>query len=169
MAYALQRASLQTPVGALMIEGDAHCVISVRLVNCDQEHGFANDGNRLTGDGPVRLAAAQLSEYFAGTRRHFDLPLAPLPSARGMALRASIESIPYGDTMTYGALARLVDSAPRAIGQACRRNPLPIIIPCHRVTSSAGAEYYSAGGGVITKSWLIAHEQRYHPQPEKLS
>ena len=65
------------------------------------------------------------------------------------------------DTLTYGALARVANSSPRAIGQACARNPLPIIIPCHRVTASDGLGHYSAGAGVPTKRWLLAHEERH--------
>ena len=107
-------------------------------------------------------AAAQLKAYFDGNLQQFDLPLVPLPSVRGEALRAAIASIPYGETMTYGALAKAHDSSARAVGGACARNPYPIIIPCHRVTSSGGAkENYSAGHGPATKAKLIAHEARH--------
>jgi methylated-DNA-[protein]-cysteine S-methyltransferase len=70
-------------------------------------------------------------------------------------------AIAYGETLSYGDLARLAGSAPRAIGQACARNPFPIIVPCHRVLSSGGARgHYSGGEGPITKRWLLDHEQR---------
>lgn len=113
-------------------------------------------------DHPVLSAAArQLDEYFSGQRRDFTLPLAPLKSKRGAVLRAGIASVPYGETLSYGALATIVESAPRAVGQACSRNPFPIIIPCHRVTSSNGApENYSGGDGIKTKAWLNAFEQK---------
>ena len=104
-------------------------------------------------------ASAQIAEWFAGTRRDFTLPLAPLASARGNELRAGIAAIPYGQTLTYGALAATLGSAPRAVGQACMRNPFPLIIPCHRVTSASGPEHYSGGDGVRTKSWLIGFER----------
>jgi methylated-DNA-[protein]-cysteine S-methyltransferase len=80
-------------------------------------------------------------------------------------LRAGIAGVPYGETLTYGALARLIDSAPRAVGQACKRNPFPIIIPCHRVTSASGPEHYSGGAGISTKAWLLDFEQ---PWPKLL-
>jgi len=70
-------------------------------------------------------------------------------------------AIPPGETISYGALARIAGSSPRAIGQACARNPFPIVVPCHRVVGSGGAiGHYSAGRGIITKSWLLDHERR---------
>jgi methylated-DNA-[protein]-cysteine S-methyltransferase len=103
-------------------------------------------------------ALTQMRDWFAGKRQDFDLPLAPLGTPEGTALRAGIASIPYGETMTYGALAARTNSVPRAVGQACKTNPFPIIIPCHRVTSASGPEYYSGGGGARTKTWLIDFE-----------
>jgi methylated-DNA-[protein]-cysteine S-methyltransferase len=113
------------------------------------------------------LAVAQMRDWFARKRRDFDLALKPLPTPRGNALRAGIASVPYGKSMTYGGLARQLDSGPRAIGQACRRNPFPIIIPCHRVMSSAGSEHYSGGDGPRTKAWLIAFEQGKEPSHDQ--
>jgi methylated-DNA-[protein]-cysteine S-methyltransferase len=80
-------------------------------------------------------AAAQLADYFAGRRTDFDLPLAPTRSRRGDELRAAIRGIGYGSTLSYGMLARIAQSGPRANGQACARNPLPFIVPCHRVVA----------------------------------
>lgn len=109
---------------------------------------------------PVLIeGCAQLRSWFARERRDFNLPLLPLASPRGNALRAGMAAIGYGETLSYGALAEQLGSAPRAIGQACRRNPFPIIIPCHRVTSRQGPEYYSGGAGPQTKAWLIAFEK----------
>ena len=73
-------------------------------------------------------------------------------------LRDAIRAIPYGAQRSYGAVARTIDSGPRAIGQACRRNPMPIVIPCHRVTATGGIGFYSGGKGVETKIWLLQHE-----------
>ena len=69
--------------------------------------------------------------------------------------------ISHGEALSYGALARLAQSGPRAIGQACARNPLPIIVPCHRVLGSNGLGHYSGGDGVTTKRWLLAHETNH--------
>jgi methylated-DNA-[protein]-cysteine S-methyltransferase len=156
MAYALSRSVLQTPLGVILIEGDADVISAIQIGG--PPIVAIDDSAR---NSPVALAAQQLAEYFAGQRQDFDLPVARLRSERGMILRQGIASVPYGETRTYGGLAHELASAPRAVGQACRRNPLPIIIPCHRVTSSAGPEFYSGGDGPATKAWLINFEARY--------
>ncbi len=113
----------------------------------------------------LALALAQLSEWFAGQRMDFDLPLAPA-SDEGALLRAAIASVPYGETRSYGALATQFGSAAQAVGQACKTNPFPIIIPCHRVVSTAGPEFYSGGAGPRTKTWLLDFEYGNLP-PER--
>jgi len=91
----------------------------------------------------------------------FTLALAPAATPRGRALRDGMVAIPYGDTASYGDLARRLGSAPRAVGQACARNPFPIVVPCHRVLGAGGAlGHYSAGDGAATKRWLLDHESR---------
>lgn len=112
-------------------------------------------------------AARQMSAYFAGTLKSFDVPLSPCESAEGEALRAAIASIPYGQTRTYGALAITSGSVARAVGQACKTNPFPIIIPCHRVISSSGPEFYSGGDGPRTKTWLNDFEHDHLPREER--
>jgi methylated-DNA-[protein]-cysteine S-methyltransferase len=163
MAYALHLATLQTPVGTIVLEGNRDALTAVRILGPDDR---VPDGG-CPPDSPVTVATDQLREYFAGTRQHFDIPLAPLPSMRGMALRQGMIDIAYGTTTTYGMLAQALHSAPRAIGQACRRNPFPIIVPCHRVTSTSGPEYYSGGNGATTKAWLIDFEHRTLPPSER--
>jgi methylated-DNA-[protein]-cysteine S-methyltransferase len=109
----------------------------------------------------LRHAAAQLAEYFAGTRTEFDLPLAPPRSSFQQSIRTAMLEIPYGETRSYGDLAAQLGSAPRAIGQACGGNPIPIIVPCHRVLAAGGRiGGYSAGEGLATKRWLLGHEAR---------
>ncbi|HWL46290.1 MAG TPA: methylated-DNA--[protein]-cysteine S-methyltransferase, partial [Sphingomonadaceae bacterium] len=91
---------------------------------------------------------------------HFALPLSPAGTPRGPAHRAAIMAIGYGETASYGEVARAIGSSPRAVGQACARNPLPIIVPCHRVLGAGGAiGHYSAGDGIATKCWLLSHEK----------
>lgn len=158
MAYAPHYARLATPIGVVTVEGNDRAVTRIAILaeKGGESHIVAPAGS------PVDEAAQQLADYFAGTRRDFDLPLVALTSARGEALRAAIASVPYGETLTYGALARLHDSGARAVGGACAHNPYPIVIPCHRITSSGGArENYSAGDGPATKAWLIAHEAQH--------
>jgi methylated-DNA-[protein]-cysteine S-methyltransferase len=109
----------------------------------------------------LRAAAAQISEYFAGSRTAFDLPLAPPHSPFQGRLRAAMLAIPYGETRSYGELAAQLGNVPRAVGQACGDNPIPIIVPCHRVLAAGGRiGGYSAGDGRQTKRWLLGHEAR---------
>jgi len=104
-------------------------------------------------------ARQQLTDYFAGRRTTFDLPLAPPQSPFQGRMRAAMIAIPYGETRSYGDLAAALGSAPRAVGQACGGNPIPIIVPCHRVLAAGGGlGGFSAGDGVATKRWLLAHE-----------
>lgn len=154
MAYALAETLIATPIGIVRVtaSGEALTAISIEA-----------EGEALPPETPLlREAARQLAAYFAGDLTEFDLPVAPLKSARGTVLRQAIDSIGYGETQSYGELARRFDSGPRAIGQACARNPFPIVVPCHRVVGSGGAlGFYSGGNGVPTKQWLIAHEQAH--------
>lgn len=163
MTYAPHHATLATPIGPVTITGDERVLTGVRIGSMiDAGASGSAEPDHAPIGSPVAQAIQQMAEYFAGVRQSFDLPLAPLVSARGEALRAAIASIPYGETSNYGTLAKAHDSGARAVGGACRRNPYPIIIPCHRVTSSNGAaENYSGGDGPVTKSWLIAHEQAH--------
>jgi methylated-DNA-[protein]-cysteine S-methyltransferase len=105
--------------------------------------------------------AAQLAEYFAGTRRDFDLPLAGSGTAFQQIVWRGLVAIPYGETRSYGELARAIGNptASRAVGAANGRNPISIVVPCHRVIGSSG-ELTGYGGGMDAKRWLLAHEAR---------
>ena len=144
------------PLGHIRITSDGHHVLSLTIFPSGEE----------VEDGPPPAVpllvetVTQLRQWFAGERQQFDLPLRPSNTTRGQVLRDTIAAIPYGETASYGHLARLAGSGPRAIGQACRRNPLPIIIPCHRVIAAHGEiGHYSGGDGVATKAWLLNFEQ----------
>ena len=152
--YARDHALIATPIGPIRVDGDDDGIKRVTL-NAD---GALQPGRSV----PVRAAVEQLTAYFTGDLKHFDLALPHIASTRGRVLRDGLIAIGYGDTASYGALARRLDSGARAIGQLCARNPLPIIVPCHRVTAAGGAlGSYSAGDGPATKSWLLDHEQRH--------
>lgn len=110
------------------------------------------------GHGVLSDAVRQLAEYFAGSRTAFDLPLAPDGSDLQRAACAEMAAIPYGETRSYGALARALGVPAQAVGQACGGNPIPIVIPCHRVLGSSGLGGFSGGGGVEAKVWLLRHE-----------
>ena len=113
------------------------------------------------GDSDPLLIRAedQLAAYFAGTPDDFDLPLSPAGTAHDQAVWREMRAIPRGATRTYGEIARSIGSAPRAVGTACGRNPIPVIIPCHRILAAGGGiGGYSGAGGTATKRRLLALE-----------
>ena len=145
---------LDTPIGRLVLECDGDVLVGVWLPH-ERRHG-----RRDTDDVPpvLKEAATQLEEYFAGERREFDVPMELDGTAFQREVWAELTRIPYGETISYGELARRVGrpSAPRAVGQANGRNPIPIIVPCHRVLASNGIGGY--GGGLKVKRALLAVE-----------
>jgi methylated-DNA-[protein]-cysteine S-methyltransferase len=129
---------------------------------------FANDRARPVTDGPadpdhpvLSEAARQLDEYFAGERQQFDLPLEPAGTEFQLAAWQALTRIPYGRTVSYGEQARRLGLAgkARAVGAANGRNPLPIVVPCHRVIGADGS-LVGFGGGLEVKAWLLDHERR---------
>lgn len=142
-------ASLDTPIGRLtVVERDG------RIAALSWRRG---DEGAMTS--LLEEAIGQLRAYFARGRREFDLPLAAAATPEAQAARDAMIAIPYGATASYGELAAQTGSSPRAFGQACGANPLPIIVPCHRVIGSDGSfGFYSGGDGPKTKDWLLAHE-----------
>ncbi len=112
---------------------------------------------------PVLVEAArQLAEYFAGERTTFELRLAPLGTAFQQLVWRALTTIPFGETRTYGQQAVLVErpSASRAVGAANGKNPIGIIVPCHRVIGSNGT-LTGYAGGLAMKQFLLEHERRY--------
>ncbi|MFD1646826.1 methylated-DNA--[protein]-cysteine S-methyltransferase [Haloarchaeobius litoreus] len=108
---------------------------------------------------PADAVREQVREYERGERESFDLTVATPETMTGDVM-AAMTDIPYGETRTYGELAADLDTAPVAVGQACGRNPVPIVVPCHRVVGSdGGLRGYSGGDGVETKRQLLEFEQ----------
>ena len=138
--------AIETPIGPLTLQADEAAVTAIR---------FGADGAR-DASPLLDAAEAQLREYFAGARRTFDLPLAPHGTAFQQRVWAALRAIPYGETRTYGELAAAIDSpnASRAVGMANHRNPIPIIIPCHRVIGANGTLTGYAGGLEIKRRLL---------------
>jgi methylated-DNA-[protein]-cysteine S-methyltransferase len=120
-------------------------------------------------DDGFAQAITQLNEYFAGERHDFDLPLNPLGSARALRLWQLLAEIPYGQTTTYGALARRIGGgiSPRAIGGFVGHNPLSIFIPCHRVVGSTG-KLTGYAGGLDRKQYLLELEKAIPIAPQAL-
>jgi len=134
-------------VGNLTVTGVAGGVVAL-----DWASGPAPSG------GVSAEAIVQLADYFAGQRQSFYLPLRPRGSAFQQKFYAALCDIPFGETRTYGDLARDLGVSAQAIGQACGANPIPILIPCHRVLGRSGLGGYSGAGGVETKVALLRHE-----------
>lgn len=156
---------IDSPVGRLLLAGDGESLIQV---------GFQSGPRPLRrADGwqadhaPFRAAIAQLEEYFAGGRRRFDLPLAPRGTEFQRRVWRALTEIPYGKTISYGELARHIGnpSASRAVGLANGANPLPIIVPCHRVIGADGS-LTGFGGGLPIKRKLLALEGASAPEAD---
>ena len=145
---------LDTPIGRLVLESDGDVLIGVRLPNERRQ------GRRDVDDVPpvLKETASQLDEYFAGERTEFELPMELDGTAFQREVWTELTRIPYGKTISYGELARRVGrpNGPRAVGQANGRNPIPIIVPCHRVLASNGIGGY--GGGLTVKRALLELE-----------
>lgn len=141
--------AIKTPIGPLTLQADEVAVTAIRF-----GAGGAQDASPL-----LDAAEAQLREYFAGARRTFDLPLAPHGTAFQQRVWAALRAIPYDETRTYGELAAAIGSpnASRAVGMANHRNPIPIIIPCHRVIGANGT-LTGYAGGLEVKQKLLALE-----------
>jgi methylated-DNA-[protein]-cysteine S-methyltransferase len=147
---------MDTPVGRVVLEGDGDVLIGIWLPNHPNQDGLDDAGDGAT---PVlKETTRQLEEYFAGERRTFDVPMELDGTPFQRAVWAQLSRIPYGETISYGELARRMGrpKGPRAVGQANGRNPIPIIVPCHRVLASNGIGGY--GGGLPVKRALLAVE-----------
>ena len=140
--------SISSPVGNLVLDEDRGAIVAIRWA--DEPAG---NGSPLLAE-----AARQLDAYFAGKLSSFDLPLRPAGSDFETRVWAQMQQIPYGQTRCYGDLAAATGSAPRAVGRACGRNPIPIVIPCHRVLGKGWLGGYSGSGGLETKQALLALE-----------
>ena len=108
--------------------------------------------------GLAAEAARQVAEYDAGTREQFDLPLRVEGSELQQQVCAAMQNIPFGYTRTYGEIAKDLGVPAQAVGQACGGNPIPVIIPCHRVMGAKRLTGFSGAGGVETKVALLRHE-----------
>ena len=145
--------SIPSPIGRLTIEEADEQIVAIRWAD-----ELASNANLSNGSALLAEAARQLAAYFDGTLSHFELPLAPAGSPFESRVWAAMQQIPYGETRSYGDLAAAIGSAPRAVGRACGKNPIPVVIPCHRVLAKAGLGGYSGAGGLATKQRLLALE-----------
>jgi len=155
-------AHMDSPVGPLLLAADDD---ALHLIEFDSpRHPFTRGSDWREGDNAVlRDTRRQLGEYFAGTRRDFDLPLAPRGTEFQRDVWLALRRIPYGETISYAQLATRIGkpSAMRAVGAANGRNPLPIVVPCHRVIGADGS-LTGFGGGLPTKQFLLSLEAALH-------
>lgn len=148
-----------SPVGPLQLVSDGHALVGLYM----NEHRHAPAGQDAwiadEDAAPFAQARQQLAEYFAGMRQIFDLPLAPQGTAFQKQVWDALRAIPYGATVSYGELARTLGKpgASRAVGLANGRNPLSILVPCHRVWGANG-KLIGYGGGLERKQFLCALE-----------
>ena len=157
MSGELSHTTLDTPIGRVTLVASSRGLREVWFPNADVRPDGRDDPSH-----PVLAAAArQLGEYFAGTRRTFDLPLDPQGTPFQISAWRGLTTIPYGETVSYGEQAARIGlpGKARAIGAANGRNPLPIVVPCHRVVGSDGS-LVGFGGGLETKAWLLHHERQ---------
>ncbi|HVH82460.1 MAG TPA: methylated-DNA--[protein]-cysteine S-methyltransferase [Stellaceae bacterium] len=147
--------SISSPVGRLLIQEDRNAIVAIGW-----SEASGGNGNPLLAE-----AARQLEAYFAGELSNFDLPLRPSGSDFEQRVWAAMQDIPYGETRTYGDLAAATNSAARAVGGACGKNPIPIVIPCHRVLGKAWMGGYSGQGGLKTKQALLELEGALSREP----
>jgi methylated-DNA-[protein]-cysteine S-methyltransferase len=160
----VSQATIDTPLGQLGLTWE-----SGTLTGVDLEPTAAPASELAPGksqDPPPAAIARQLADYFADGRHGFDLPMALAGTPFQHRVWSAMRAIPPGQTRTYGDLARELGSAPRAVGQACRANPCPIVVPCHRVVGATGLGGFagdSSGRKVAVKRWLLRHEGALRP------
>src|SRR5690348_11536717 len=150
--------TVDSPIGELTLASDGEGLTGLYMT--EQRH--RPELPAADGDDDAVLAAAreQLAEYFAGERRNFDLPLKPAGTPFQRSVWEALRAIPYGETAGYGELAQRLGrpGAARAVGLANGRNPIAIVVPCHRVIGAAGA-LTGYGGGLERKRYLLALER----------
>ncbi len=140
--------SLHTPIGPITVSEEDGAIVAL-------DWGWGRD---QTETATLRRARDQLHAYFDGKRNSFALPLNPQGTPYRRRVWRELQTIPYGATRSYAEIARAAGGAPRSVGQANAANPIPIIIPCHRVLASNGIGGYSGGDGLETKRYLLALE-----------
>lgn len=154
---------IESPIGELLLTGDGEAISGLYIQ--DGLAGVEADSEWRRDDGAFAEATTQLGEYFAGERTGFDLPLAPEGTPFQRQVWDALRAIPYGETRSYAELAREVGrpGAARAVGSANGRNPITVIVPCHRVIGSGG-DLAGFSGGVERKRLLLDLEATGEPR-----
>ena len=156
--------TVESPVGPLLLQTDGGSLTGLYMDVPERPIRGISDWLEDANAGPLPEAVRQLGEYFAGNRREFDLPLRMHGTEFQRRVWGALTEIPYGETWSYGELAKRIGNpkASRAVGLANGRNPVSILVPCHRVIGADGS-LTGYGGGVQRKQWLLAHEGLHQP------
>ena len=154
-ASPIARLTTASPLGRIVVEGDGTAITRLEI---ERAGTLSTDDQPDVPDDLTRRTVEQLGEYFAGSRRDIDVPVRLTGTPFQRAIWEGLRAIPFGATRSYGELARALDTMPQAIGQACARNPIPLLIPCHRVTGTDGLGGFSGGDGLETKIALLKLE-----------
>ncbi len=151
---------LDTPIGELLLAGEEEALAMIGFPKGSMRREPEPDW--IYNEKPLAEASRQLREYFDGERREFDLPLRLGGTEFQVSVLEALQQIPYGETTSYGEIARRIGRprAVRAVGAANGRNPIPIVVPCHRVIGSTG-DLTGFGGGLDTKEALLRLEAEH--------
>lgn len=147
-------AKYQTPFAVLGIRVEAGKLAGIDFLPRDE-------ATLAPRDALARQVCEQVEAYLQDPDFQFELPLRQSPTPHQMKVWQALRAIPRGQATTYGELAQQLNSSPRAVGQACGSNPLPLIIPCHRVVAKNGAGgfmHHASGAPIVIKDWLLRHE-----------
>lgn len=158
---------VDSPVGRILLTGDERALTGLYMMDGGRHQRALREG-WTRRPGGFADTAAQLSEYFSGKRTSFDLPLAPSGTEFQLAVWTELTRIPFGETASYGEVALALGKslvASRAVGLANGRNPISLIVPCHRVIGADGS-LTGYGGGLDRKEWLLRHEGVLREAPE---
>jgi methylated-DNA-[protein]-cysteine S-methyltransferase len=151
--------TIQSPIGTLKIKADGTHVHNIEFVHTKR--------TTLTKSPLLRRCIKELEEYFGGKRRRFTVPFKTKGTEFQKSIWSTMRTVEHGNTVSYGALAKAIKrpKAFRAVANACGKNPLPIIIPCHRITAAKGLGGYTPG--MSKKRWLLRHEEKISRSPAK--
>lgn len=151
---------IPSPVGPLLLTANDAALTGIYFDGRHPRAALGDDAQEYAAQPVLKETARQLKEYFAGRRRDFDLPLAPEGTPFQRSVWGALRAIPYGETQSYGAVARRIGRprAVRAVGAANGANPLSIVVPCHRVIGADGS-LTGYGGGLARKRKLLALER----------
>jgi methylated-DNA-[protein]-cysteine S-methyltransferase len=155
----MTKAHYHTPIGVIEVTLEKECVTELELGQFEPRASGVRYDPHYTG--VLKQLGEQLSRYFGESHSGFDVTMENQGTAYQRRVWRALQQIPVGQTRTYGQLARQLHSSPRAVGNACRQNPLPLLVPCHRVVAANGLGGFGGeteGKQLAMKRWLLEHE-----------